>query len=191
MSTIIATISHDDDPLNPRTDYDNLGTMMCWHRRYTLGDEQLPKDWTPEEWLKENAPKGSIVLPLYLYDHSGITMSTGPFSCGWDSGQVGLIVATPEKIRECYMVKRITKAIRVRAEALLVSEVEEYDHMLTGQVYGYTLEASEDCATCSKPELEEIASCWGFTGPDAIKSILGETDPKYHAALQAAWDNRY
>ncbi len=35
-----------------------------------------------------------IILPLFLYDHSGITMSTGPFSCPWDSGQVGWIYAS-------------------------------------------------------------------------------------------------
>jgi len=38
-----------------------------------------------------------IILPLYLYDHSGITMSTGPFSCPWDSGQVGWIYAPKQK----------------------------------------------------------------------------------------------
>ena len=190
MSTIIAKIHNDDDPIDPRKDYDNLGTMMCWHRRYTLGDKQLPREWEPDEWIKEYVPQGSVILELYLYDHSGITMSTGSFSCGWDSGQVGVIFATPEQIRECYMVKRITKKVRAQAEECLKNEVAEYDHMLTGQVYGYTLETSEDCATCSKPELEPIDSCWGFTGPDAIKSILAETDPKYHEALQSAWDSR-
>jgi len=38
-----------------------------------------------------------IILPLFLYDHSGITMSTGPFSCPWDSGQVGWIYASKQK----------------------------------------------------------------------------------------------
>jgi len=34
-------IIHDPDPESPR-DYDNLGTMICWHRRYNFGD----KHWT-------------------------------------------------------------------------------------------------------------------------------------------------
>ena len=41
-----------------------------------------------------------IILPLFLYDHSGITMSTGPFSCPWDSGQVGWIYAPKQKFIE-------------------------------------------------------------------------------------------
>lgn len=35
-----------------------------------------------------------VILPLYLYDHGSITMSTGAFSCPWDSGQVGWIYAS-------------------------------------------------------------------------------------------------
>ena len=39
-----------------------------------------------------------VLLPLYLYDHSGITMSTKPFSCRWDSGHVGWIYCTKERL---------------------------------------------------------------------------------------------
>jgi len=39
-----------------------------------------------------------VILPLYLYDHGGITMSTNPFSCPWDDGgQVGWIYASKQK----------------------------------------------------------------------------------------------
>jgi hypothetical protein len=99
----------DDTAESPR-EWDNLGVMACWHRRYNLGDVQPKED--PAEWLKENAPEGSVVLPLYLMDHSGISISTGSFGDRWDSGQVGWIVATPEKIREAFMVKRITAKVR-------------------------------------------------------------------------------
>lgn len=37
-------IMQDDDPLNPRTDYDNFGHMVCWHSRYNLGDEHNYED---------------------------------------------------------------------------------------------------------------------------------------------------
>ena len=30
-------IEQDPDPMNPRTEYDNLGTMICCHKRYNLG----------------------------------------------------------------------------------------------------------------------------------------------------------
>lgn len=37
-------VMYDTEPLNPREDYDNFGHMMCWHRRYNLGDENRFED---------------------------------------------------------------------------------------------------------------------------------------------------
>lgn len=35
----------DDSPESPR-EWDNVGTMVCWHRHYKLGDEQPKEDAT-------------------------------------------------------------------------------------------------------------------------------------------------
>ena len=45
-------------------------------------------------------------LPLYLYDHSGITMSTGSFCDSWDSGQVGFI-SVNERLPERELLERM------------------------------------------------------------------------------------
>jgi hypothetical protein len=188
--SIIVKVIQDQDAESPRS-WDNLGVMACWHRRYNLGDVQPKQD--PQEWLKENAPKGSVVLPLYLYDHSGITMSTGSFGCPWDSGQVGYIVATPEAIRKNFMKKRITAKMREQVEAILKSEVKIYDDFLTGNVWGYTIESVKDCESCGQKTCgdEDVDdSCWGFFGDD-LSGMKEHVDPKYHAALEEAWSNRY
>lgn len=183
MGTITVKVISDDSPLNPRTEYDNVGVMACWHRRYNLGDIQ-PK-CEPDEWLAENAPEGSVVLALWLYDHSGITMSCEPFASCWDSGQVGWIVATPDKIQHEW------NGDRKAAENYLRSEVATYDHYLTGAVYGYVIEETGDpCECCgATPDPEEIDSCWGFFG-DALDAMKDHVDDEYHAALTEAWDNR-
>jgi len=190
--SIIVKIIQDDNAESPRT-FDNFGVMACWHRRYNLGDVQPKED--PTEWLKENAPKGSVVLPLYLYDHSGITMSTSGFSCPWDSGQVGVIVATPEAIRKSFLVKRITKKVRERVIEWLKSEVKVYDLFLTNNVWGYTIESVKDCSSCgheTKGDEDVDDSCWGFFGDDLDSTGIKEhVDPKYHEALEAAWENRF
>ena len=184
-------IAQDDDPQNPRTDMDNFGTLVCFHRNYNLGDggswdnkhNKLDVYHEPETFLRhlagdcgtpidcDNAEMSTIwkiidrnylILPLYLYDHSGITISTGPFSCPWDSGQVGWIYVSHKKIRKEYSVKsvrhvysvagkRIKKAITAARE-LLESEVEIYDAYITGSVYGYVIEKDG----------EDIDSCWGY-----------------------------
>ena len=150
----------DDDPLDPRVDYDNLATMICWHSRYNLGDKHDFSD--PQEfydWSKENL-KGGIVLQLYLYDHSGISMSCSSFigrshHGEWDSGPVGYIYITADKVRKEYSAKRISKKLRERVAGYLKGEVEEYDQYLRGAVYGYIVEHDES---------GEEDSCWGYFG---------------------------
>ena len=148
-------IVNDDCQDSPRA-WDNMGTMACWHSRYTLGDEQPTED--PQEYIAA-LPKDSLVLPLYLYDHSGITMNTTGFSCGWDSGQVGIIYVTPEGIK----AEGIT---REQAEANLRSEVEVYDLFIRGAVYGFIVEQEIGRDECGHSEWEQTDSCFGFYGED-------------------------
>lgn len=188
---VIVKVVQDTDAQSPR-EWDNLGVMACWHRRYDLGDVQ-PKE-SPDEWLAENAPEGSIVLPLYLYDHSGLRMSTGSFADRWDSGQVGVIVATPDHIRKMWAVTEITDEVREKYTAALKQEVETYDAWLSGNVWGYTIESTHPCKECGSPvhdtEIED--SCFGFIGsdPSTLVAMKEHVDEKYHAALEAAWDNK-
>lgn len=177
----VLKIVRDEEGCNPR-EWDNLGRMYCWHRNYKLGDEPYNL-WTgknPQEVLDE-LPKGSIVLPLYLMDHSGISMSTGAFSCPWDSGQVGYIVATPEKIREAYMVKRITKTIRERATECLKQEVKTYDDYIRGNCWGFVVEYADNG--------EHVDSCFGFLGDDK-EGIAEHLDDDVKGQLDQAWENR-
>lgn len=136
---------------NPRVENDNIGTMWCWHRSYDLGDSDRNKYASSEfsGWseMKEAIMKDInpvAILPLYLYDHSGITMSTRPFSCPWDSGQVGFIFFPRENL-EVFGYKIACKSAVKKAIALLESEVREYDRYLTGEAeqdYDYPEEVS-------------------------------------------------
>lgn len=148
-------IIYDECAESPR-EWDNLGTMVCFHRRYNLGDKHNFS--SPDE-----IPEARITLPLYLYDHSGITMSTSPFSCPWDSGQVGVIYLTDEKIKAEGLGDRTDEELI----KYLVGEVETYDQYLRGDVYGYVVTKDNTCEHCEHTEEEEIDSCWGFFGTEA------------------------
>ena len=152
-------IEQDEDAESPR-EWCNLGTMVCWHSRATLGDRTIKRSDVQEFVDELNAikKKGGVVLPLWLYEHSGMTMSCGdgnPFSCSWDSGQVGFIYVTAEDIRKNWSVKRISKKTREHAIKCLKGEVETYDMLLTGDVWGYVVEDEEG---------DTLGSCWGFFG---------------------------
>lgn len=160
------TIMYDDSgDHNPR-EWDNLGTMVCWHGRYNLGDEQ--PTISPSEYA-EDLPDGTVTLPLYLYDHGGITMSVGAFSCPFDSGQVGFIYATPERVMECYLAAQDPE----RVIESLVAEVAEYDKYLQGEVYWYKVEKPVPCDH-GDIHWEHVDSCGGYLGEDGINQIKAE-----------------
>jgi hypothetical protein len=156
-------IYYDEDAESPR-EWDNLGIMMCSHRMYKLGDEQFDSSdysgW--DDLYKQLVSEGAICIkPLYLYDHSGISISTSKFSCSWDSGQVGFIYTTKQKLEYLgFDWKKITKARLEKINDWLDSEVSVYNNFLTGEFYGY------------KTDTED--SCWGFIGDPETSGLLDE-----------------
>lgn len=184
----------DTDPSNPRTDSDNFCLMACAHGRYNLGDSKAAeiiagkldvssRDYSLIE-LINLAYKADIIFtskPLYLYDHSGITMATTPFSCQWDSGQVGEILVFKADVKSEFGVKRMGKKIKEKmmefAERHIDTEVAAYDAYLTGDIY--TLQILDD-----EGDVEE--SIYGFIGYDvANNGMAGCIDQSMIEALKA------
>ena len=159
-------VVQDTNPHNPRED-DNLGTMVCFHKRYELGDktDYRTEDYDSWDELKDKLSedfKGGVILPLYLYDHSGITISTSSFDCRWDSGCVGFICVSKDKIRE-------EGIDETKVEQYLIDEVKTYDQYLTGDVWGYNV---YEITTCDKghEHKELVESCYGYYGHDECES---------------------
>lgn len=202
-------IHPDDSPESPR-EWDNLGTMVCWHSRYGLGDnhdykepddfldamtdEEANERWWDREYRKrgiqglnsnpyfeaynelvkdfrqfkiDKLDKKLIILPLYLFDHSGITISTSNRdfkafdSAGWDWGQVGFIYTEKAEVLKEYGWRKWTKARVEKIENHLRSEVEVYDQYLQGDIYGFVLTKRLPCGHWDE---EDYNSCWGFYG---------------------------
>lgn len=265
-----AVVVYDDDPMNPRDPgyQDNITTMTCWHRRYSLGDSNSFKSirdfltdlteknvsypeffrfvrdggvwqlrleevhpieagvgagdpryvlacrdgdlgeafWestgclVSEDMQRISGPElvdgglldyldgrelenllasseNVLVKPLYLYDHSGITISTGSFigralHAEWDSGQVGYIHMTKKQAMDNLgmptdsgFTHLTDENWKERANQYMEADVKEYDNYLTGEVYGYkTFEG-----------LDEVDSCWGYNpGTGDIENLMKE-----------------
>ena len=172
-------IYQDENPESPR-EWDNLGIMLCGHKRYELGDEQPKSREELDERLEELDPV--IRLPLWLLDHSGLAMQTGSFESDaqqFDSGQVGWIVATKKDILDNFtgydkngkrkpMKTKMTPQMVKDAERILRGEVETYSKYLGGFVYGFVIEKKDTCDKCQNVSSEHIDSCWGFYSYDEI-----------------------
>ena len=170
-------IKHDEDPVSPRENECNLGTMVCWHGRHKLGDVRPTE--RPEDWFKENFPPedldGGMCLPLYLLDHSGITMSTENFNDQWDSGQVGWIVAKPEKVKEAFGDNSDESVQQARKN--LIEEVNIYDQYLRGSSWVY--------------KYGDDAWCGGFFGDSLEETGLKDFVPdEAKDQLEDAWEAR-
>lgn len=180
-------VKQDDNPaMNPVRDYDMFGKMIFFHRRMSLGHESPScsvDEWI-QNWLHKNTEldydkvenmsqseswaefeKINFVIPVYAYEHGGITIRCKSKGTGWDSfdsGQLGFTFASYEDIRKNFgrgKTHRLTSAAIKRAENCLISEVDEYDNYLNGNVWGYII--------TNKETGEELDSCWGFIGEES------------------------
>ena len=149
----------DDNPNDPREDC-NSGTMCLFHKRYRLGDKH---DYNSPEDLKLFINENEVVwLNVYGYDHGGLTIKTSPFSCPWDSGQLGVIFVTKEEVVKNF--GDFSEESIAKAEKCLQAEVSLYDDYVQGNVYGFRVLDGDN----------EIDSCWGFYGYDHKESGLLE-----------------
>jgi hypothetical protein len=154
-----------DSPENPREYSDHESKMLCFHNNYSIGDKN--NDYNPNDYsswgefyneiIRRENP--ALILPIYAYEHGGITISTkrtGQYADRWDSGQLGFIFMSCEVARERLGVKRISSKMRERITNWLLNEVEEVEQYLQGDVYSFTITNVEND--------EVIDTCNGFYG---------------------------
>ncbi len=140
--------------------------MVCFHNKYDLGDlnDKYDRDdyscWENIEDAIFTKEKPIVVLPLYLYDHSGITISTEPFNCKWDSGQVGYIYITQKNIDLLGTSIKDDETwgeYKERLTKQIINEVKEYDYYIRGEVYSILIQ---------NPDGSIVDSISGFLGND-------------------------
>lgn len=171
---------------NPRRSEENFGVMWAKHSHYTLGDDRYliptgnnvtvhrrenPAWCEIDDWWRFHHPTtaelvdyltvvhgATVVLPLYLLDHSGLSISAGENLVsdggaaraaetrsgrfigdgrGWDTSYVGFLVDTAA-------ARARWEIAPGRVEELLRGEVEAYDAYLTGDVWDVRVEARPD-----------------------------------------------
>jgi len=142
----------------------------------------------PVDYFKQE--RGArVVLPLSVYEHSGITMFVGHKDYmfdpgGWDTSYVGFIFDTPEGVKQC-IGDNVTDA---EIEAALESEVKVYASYLEGDVTQYMVEDEET---------NFYEGCGGYVGDSdqcerecfvalesAIKARLNEQTERAHWAAR-------
>ncbi len=171
-------VHQDDDPQNPITEFDDTVKYACLHNRYDLGNVELKSVEEVDEHLKETR---AIAYPLYLMDHSGLSLSIDASrfsacdSAGWDWGMLGYVFMEREDILNEYTVKILTKNVKELVRTRLQHSVETYSAYLGGSVYGFILDKEDD---------KGLASCWGFYDmDDCLSEARADVDYREAARL--------
>ena len=175
---VVLRIYPDTDYDNPR-DWCNAWKFCFFHNKYTMPEESgldlKTSHYTSFDKMihfVERKLKPALILPVYMYDHSGIGLSLGngsyPFNCPWDSGMIGFAYIRKRELRKEWGAGDEAKE---KAKKYLLGELETYEQYINGSVYGFVKEDA-DCV--------ELGSCWGFFGYDHVASGLFE-----HAGWEA------
>jgi hypothetical protein len=144
--------------------------MVCFHSNYSIGDDNhdYNKDdyssWQELEDAIESTEDPVVMLPIYLYDHSGQTISTEPFSCRFDSGQIGFIYVTHTSLDAAGLTVRNEEKwdeFLERLTASVKADVSIYDQYIRGEVYAFAIEDEDGMV---------LDSCGGFYGDSLEES---------------------
>lgn len=182
-------IYYDPNPENPR-EWDNLGTFYTAHRRYQP-EEDFDKHFDIED-VCENGRPGTfresflqkyIAQNIYMLDHSGQTVSTTSFNDPWDSGWLGMVAVSIEKVKEEYGWRILTAKRREQIEKYLTGEVETYDMYLQGDVYGFQITPEND-------DNNVLDSCWGYFGDENLKHMITECKSIIDGYISQARQNK-
>jgi hypothetical protein len=141
----------------------NLAKMIFFGKHSHLGDKHDHKilashynGWRELRRAIEEAYDVACIVPVYAYSHSGMTIATTPFSCRWDSGQLGFAIITKKDLRNNYGIKRCTKKYKDYGVNIHIkAEVETLDQFISGEVYMFQVQDSDG---------NDLDSCGGFYG---------------------------
>jgi hypothetical protein len=170
MKTYKIKIERDENAWNPRED-DNITTMVCFHKRYDLGDKNDIDSDAYDGWdeMEEAVGKEYEVLaraPLYMYEHSGITISTSPFNCNFDSGRLGFVMITKASLMKMCSHTDFTQD---ELQKMIEAEVKQYDSYLRGEVYEYSIYEVQKCSLGHEHE-ELLDDCGGYYSEEEARA---------------------
>lgn len=132
----------------------------------------------------KNVDKRDIAhtLPLYRYSHGCVAYNTTGFRCPWDSGRVGSVYLSKEKVRDIMGCKRVTKKMVERCIPQMIAEVETFSKWANGECYGWAVYDSDG---------NNEFSCGGYIGDpnNMIMDMFHDYSNEERKEIKELFDN--
>lgn len=145
-----------DNDYDPFNDNERVGKIEAYSRDFCRQDGGLSRD---EALELSDGKDGNIVLPLYLYSHSGERISTKPFGIKWDSGCIGIV--------HCTLTDAARFGIETAEEAkkAMAAEIEYIGRYLAECAYEVTI----------FHDGVEVVSAGGLIGCDEVNTFIKDS----------------
>ena len=171
-------IENSEGHSSPREDRDNLFEFAFYGKYSHLGDNhdlELDTDDYANSDAFFNAIKARggryIVRKVYGYSHSGLSITTEPNGCKFDSGVLGYAYIPKERYMEWinsqgFKHNPISKSKKKVLQEIFEGEVNTLNWWVNGEIYGFIQYDDEE---------EEVDAVWGFYGDD-VDGIVSHLD---------------
>lgn len=150
--------------------------------------EQMADELDLNEKLQLIDETGEIaILPISMYEHSGITLwlgsTDGHPDARWDCSSIGFVYvekSTAEKEGMLNPGEKYDNDWKKWAYDMMEGEMETYDQFCRGEVYGYMIE-DENGEEASD---ELLCGCWGYYGDQGKKDMIEEAKGEIDSYLE-------
>ena len=163
---------------SPR-EWDNVGMIYSNHKYYNPDGHKIDEIENEDgELVSGELDRMFIWLPIYYYEHGGLSVNTRrdyPYNDRWDSGLFGIIAVEKDRLRKEYGWGAITKKRKEQILRILEGEIEIFDSYCKGDVYGFVVEDEEG---------EQIDSCYGYYGDVGMKDAIVDAEDSIDCELE-------
>lgn len=119
-----------------------------------------------------------VMLPISMYEHSGITLwlgsKDGHFDSQWDCSSIGFSYVEKSTAEKEMPQRKLDDGQendwKKWAYDMMEGEMETYDQFVRGEVYGYMIEDENG----EEGSDTDLCGCWGFYGDDGKKDMIEE-----------------
>ena len=179
-------ILFDTEPVSPK-EFDLLGTIYSNRSNYNLMGHNLDELFYENDEGDEMLDPDYVFLPIYSYEHGGISLSTkrdGQYFDTFDSGIFGLIATPKWKVKREY--GELSNETVKQCKDALSREIELWNDYLQGNIFAYNVKNSEG---------EIIESCYGFYGgaevamqeAENVADFIADKRDKIESIIDSFW----